>query len=86
MQKLFLENVCLSAKFDLRVKKKQEIFLMQFQNKLEKILGHHQKNASHSISIYGNCMMNIFFKKQKKTMVFSSPDCFIRIKPPQKLV
>ena len=25
----------------------------------------HQKNASHTISIYGNCMISIFFKKRK---------------------
>ena len=43
----------------------------------------HQKNASHTISIYGNCMITIFFQKTK-TSVFLSPDFFIRIKQPQK--
>ena len=61
----FWKNVCLSSKFDLLVKKNNKFFLMQFQIKLEKFLGRHQKNASDSVSIYGNCMMNIFYKKQK---------------------
>ena len=37
----------------------------------------HQKNASHTVSIYGNCMTSVFFQKTKikKVKVFnrSSP-------------
>ena len=35
--------------------------------------------------IYGNCKMSIFFEQQKPRF-FLSPDCFIRIKRPQKSV
>ena len=31
--------------------------------KEQKIFWRHQKNASHTFSIYGNCMINIFFDK-----------------------
>ena len=45
-----------------------------------------KKKASHTISIYGNCMSSIFFSKKREHRFFLSPDCFTRIKQPQKLV
>ena len=42
------------------------------------------KSVNHTISIYGSCMIRIF-SKNSKPRFFSSPDCFIRIKQPQKL-
>ena len=66
MQIFFSKNVCLRTTIDLRLKKKNEkIFGPNFQNYLKNFLCRHQKNASHTISIYGNCMMSIFFKKRK---------------------
>ena len=82
MQKFFLKNVSLRTKFDLRLKKKTKNFWAKFSKLLEKFLFRHQKNASHTISIYGNCMISIFFKKRKPR--FFLPDCFIRIKQPHK--
>ena len=53
------------TKFDLRLKKNKKIFGPNFQNYLKNFLCRHQKNTSHTISIYGNCMIGIFFKKRK---------------------
>ena len=61
----FSKNVCLRTKIDLRLKKKKKNFGPNFQNYLKNFLCRHQKNASHTISIYGNCMISIFFKKRK---------------------
>ena len=47
--KIFLKNVCLSTHFDLRLKRK---------------LGQFLKNISHTISIFGNCMISKFFDKK----------------------
>ena len=65
MQKFFSKNVCLRTKFDLRLKKKHKIFWAKFTKLLKNFLCRHQKNASHTISIYGICMISIFFKKRK---------------------
>ena len=65
-------------------KKNKKKFGSNFQNYLKNFLCRHQKNASHTISIYGNCMISIFFKN--KNLSFLSSDCFIRIKQPQKWV
>ena len=46
-------------------KKTKKIFGPDFQNNLKNFLCRHRKNASHTISIYGNCMISIFFKKGK---------------------
>ena len=62
MQKKNVENVCLRTKFDLRLKKKTKKFLGQ---NFKIFLCRHQKNASHTIPIYGNCMISIFFKKRE---------------------
>ena len=40
------------------------------------------ESATHKVSIYGNCKISIFFKKQK-ILVFSTPGCFIRINKPE---
>ena len=62
----FSKNVCLRTKFDLRLKKKTKKFLGQtFKITCVAI----KKNTSHTISIYGNCMISIFFQKTK-TSVF----------------
>ena len=69
--KKILENVYLSTKIDLQLKKKQKK-LRQIQNFLENFLCRHQnKTASHTISIYGNCMISIFFKKRKPRILIT---------------
>ena len=78
MQKKISKNVCLRTKFDLQLKKKQKFFWAKFSKLLKNFLCRHQKNASHTIPIYGNCMISIFFKKNEN-LSFLSPDCFIRI-------
>ena len=70
MQKFFLESVCLSKTFDLRLKK-MGYFNFTLKNFL---LSPPEKNASHTNFVYGNCMITVFCKK--KTSFFSSPDCF----------
>ena len=58
----FSKNVCLNTKINLQLEKKHKKFL----GAISKILGRrHQKNASHTISIYGNCMTSVFFQKTK---------------------
>ena len=67
MQNFFFKK-CL---FEYAVEKKtQKIFGGNFKNTFCR---RHQKNASHTISIYGNCMTSVFFRKQnlKKVKVFS---------------
>ena len=61
MQKLFLEIVCLSSKFDLRLKKKVWGNFSITRKKLVLAI----KKASHTIFIYGNCMRAIFFQKKE---------------------
>ena len=64
--KIFFFEKCLFA-YEIRfaVEKTKKIFGPDFQNYLKNFLCRHQKNASHTISIYGNCMISIFFKKGK---------------------
>ena len=42
--------------------------------KHKKFFRRHQKNATHTISIYGNCMTSVFFQKTKikKSQSFQS--------------
>ena len=70
----FSKNVCLITKIDLRLKKNTTNFWGQFQKYLEKFCRRHQKNASHTISINGNCMTSVFFSenKNKKSQSFQS--------------
>ena len=57
---------CLFA-YEIRfaVEKKTKIFLGQIFKLLEKFFVSPSKNASHTIPIYGNCMISIFFKKRE---------------------
>ena len=66
MQNFFFEK-CLFAYQNLFAveKKNKKIFGLNFQNYLKIFLCRHQKNASHTIFIYENCMKSIFFKKRK---------------------
>ena len=51
-------------------KKNIKNFWGQFQKYLEKnFCRRHQKNASHTISIYGNCMTSVFFSENKNKKV-----------------
>ena len=70
MQNFFSKNVCLNTKINLRLEKKHK----QFLGAISKILDgrRYQKNASHTISIYGNCMTSVFFRKHKKSQIFQS--------------
>ena len=74
----FSKNVCLRKKFDLMLIKLQKFLGPNFQNYLKNYLCRHQKNASHTVSIYRNCMISIFFKKGKPRL-FLWPDRFITI-------
>ena len=74
------ENVRLSTKLNLRLKKSWGNFKIKWKNycvAIKKVL----VIQFPQIKLYDK----IFFQKTK-TSVFSSPDCFIRIKQPQKLV
>ena len=59
--KFFLKSVCLSKKFDLQLKKNWGNFNFTFKN----FCCRHQKNASHTLFIYGNCMITVFSQKNK---------------------
>ena len=62
----FSKNVCLNTKINLRLKKNnKKIFGGNFKNTLKNFCRRHQKNASHTISIYGNCMTSVFFSENK---------------------
>ena len=75
----FLETVCLSTNFDLRLKK-LENFFGRFQNYVKFFfVSPAKKNASHTISFYENCMIRFFFKIQKPRF-FHHQNAFIRIK------
>ena len=64
---------CLFAyKIRFVVKKK---FGGKFSKLLKKFFVSPSKNANHTISIYGNCMESIFFKKNFKSVFFLSPVC-----------
>ena len=83
MQKKIFGKCLFAYEIRFAVEKKQKNFGPNFQNYLPSKT-RHQKNATHTISIYGNCMTSIFIKKRKPR--FFLPDCFIRIKQPQKKV
>ena len=50
-----------ATKFDLRLKR-----IGQFQN----FCCRHQKNASHTAFIYGNCMITTFFQRKRNIVFF----------------
>ena len=60
----YTQNVCLNTKINLRLKKKHKNFVDNFKNTCRRrnFCRRHQKNASHTISIYGNCMTSFFFR------------------------
>ena len=62
MQVFFSKNVYLNTKINLRLKKNKK-----FLGAISKILfcRRHQKNASHTISIYGNCITSVFFSENR---------------------
>ena len=60
----------LSYKNRFAVEKKQKRF-GQIQNYLESFCFAIKKNASDLISIYGNCMTSIVFKKRKPLIFFT---------------
>ena len=62
MQNFFFEKCLFAYENRFAVEKKQKIFGPNFQNYLKHFLCRHQKNASHTISIYGNCMISILTK------------------------
>ena len=70
MQNFFSKKVCLNTKINLRLEKNTKKFLGAIS---KKFCRRHQKNASHTISIYGNCMTSFFFSenKNKKKSNFS---------------
>ena len=68
----FFENkICLSIEFDLPLKKKTQNKTVKHTiatRTISKLLGkifccRRQKNASHALFIYGNCMISTFFDK-----------------------
>ena len=82
--KIFFEKCLFAYENRFAVEKKnKKNFGLNFQNNLKNFLCRHQKKVSHTISIYGNCMISIFSKNENLSFLLS-PDCFIRIKQPQK--
>ena len=81
MQKFFLKNVCLRTKFDLQLKKN---FWAKFSKLLERdFVSPSKKCQSYNFHIW-DLYDKQFFQKTKTS--FFLPDCFIRIKQPQKQV
>ena len=70
----FSKNVSLNTKINLRLEKKHKKFFGgNFKNTYKNFCRRHQRNASHTISIYENCMTSVFFSenKNKKKSNFS---------------
>ena len=61
MQNFFSKKCLFEYENHFAVEKKQKKIWGQFQKK--KFCCRHQKNASHTISIYENCMISIFWQK-----------------------
>ena len=76
---LFFKNCLFEYENQFAIEKTQKNFGGNFKNNLSSKIfcRRHQKNASHTISIYGNCMTSVCFQKTKikKVKVFncSSP-------------
>ena len=62
MQIFFFKKCLFENENQFAVQKKHTKFWGQF---LKYFCRRHQKNASHTISIYGNCMTSVFFPKTK---------------------
>ena len=74
--KFFCFKKCLfeyENQFAVDKKKHKKNFEGNFINTLKNFCRRHQKNASHTYSIYGNCMTSVFFSenKNKKSQIFS---------------
>ena len=67
-----LNKACLNTKINLRLKKHKKNFGGNFKNTLKIFCRRHQKNASRTITIYGNCMTSVFFQstEMKKCQSF----------------
>ena len=66
----FFKKCLLEYENQFAVKKiTQKNFGRNFKNTLKNFCRRHQKNASHTFSIYGNCMISVFF--DKKLFLFS---------------
>ena len=70
MQKNFFRKKFVCVRNSICGWKKLKIFWVNFQNYSKKFLCRHQKNASHTISIYGNSMIGIFLKKTKTSVFY----------------
>ena len=74
MQNFFSKKNCLSTKINLRLKKIQNSFCCRYQ-----------KNAIHSFSIYGNCMIFFFDKNFSYVVGYTefyakTRKCFLKIR------
>ena len=66
MQIFFFKKCSFEYENQFAVKKKHKKFLGPISKILWKnFCRRHQKNASHTISIYGNCMTSVFFQRTK---------------------
>ena len=63
----FSKNVCLNTKISLRLKKKTK---KKFGGSFKNFCSRHQKNASHTISICGNCMTNVFVSEKQSAQLY----------------
>ena len=64
MQKFFFKKSLFEYKNQFAIEKNTEKnFRGNFKNTFKHYCRRHQKNASHTFSIYGNCMISIFFFK-----------------------
>ena len=77
------KNVRLRTKFDLRLKKKQKIFWAKISKLLEKFFVSPSKKCQSYNSHVWELYDKHFFQKNEN-LSFLSPECFIRIKHPQK--
>ena len=70
--KFFFFKKCLfEYENQFAVEKTQKNFGVNFKNTLKNFCRRHQKNASHTFSIYQNCMVSILFG-QKYSFLFST--------------
>ena len=83
-KKNFFGKSLFACKIRFAVEKKKKKLWGNFQNYLKKNFCVAIKNASHTISIYGNCMESIFFKKIILNQFFLSSVCSTVLKKPQK--
>ena len=63
MQNFFFKNCLFEFENQFAVEKKNANI---FGGNCKNFCRRHQKNASHTISIYGNCMTSVFFFRKQK--------------------